>query len=79
MHGEELRDASLGIRDSIYKSLWYNLRFRGIHMNKYKSLRTSIIITLMRTNKEIVIKAGGVFNLSYETFTSVRLYFKVLV
>ncbi|CAO1417713.1 unnamed protein product [Diamesa hyperborea] len=69
--GEELREASLGIKESIYKSKWYNLRYNGIHYNKYKSFRSSIILTLTRANKEIVIKAGGIFSLSYETFTNI--------
>lgn len=71
MSGEELRAAALGVRESIYKSMWYNLRFRGIHLRKYKSLRTSIIITMIRANKEILMKAGGIYNLSYETFTKI--------
>lgn len=75
MRGEELRAASLEIRNSIYNSMWYNLRFHGTHMNKYRSFRSSIMITSVRANQEIVIKAGGIFDISYETFTKVRLLF----
>lgn len=75
MHGEELKAASLGVGDSIYRSMRYNLRFCGIHLNNYRALRTSIIITMIRANKKIVIKAGGIYHLSYETFNNVRLLF----
>lgn len=73
MCGEELTAATLGIKGSIYKSKWYNLRYNGIHYNKYKSFRSSIVLTITRANKEIVIKAGGIFSLSYETFAGVSL------
>ena len=72
MRGEELKASSLAITDSIYNSMWYHLRYHGIHMSKYKSFRASIMLTMVRANREIVIKAGGIFDLSYETFTKVR-------
>lgn len=60
---------SKSIADAAYESLWYNLS-----SNKKKII--SFII--LRSQKQLVITAGKITNLSLETFTSVRFRNNIL-
>ncbi|XP_018302605.1 odorant receptor 4-like [Mycetomoellerius zeteki] len=60
--GEYLNLKSKSIADAAYESLWYNLS-----SNKKKII--SFII--LRSQKQLVITAGKITNLSLETFTSI--------
>jgi len=52
------------IADAVYESLWYDLP---------SNQRKIITFVIMRSQKQLMITAGRVTNLSLETFTSVTI------
>ncbi|XP_018301281.1 odorant receptor 4-like [Mycetomoellerius zeteki] len=60
--GEYLNFKSKSIANAAYESLWYNL---------LSNQKKTIIFVIMRSQKQIMITAGRITNLSLETFTRI--------
>ncbi|XP_025163768.1 odorant receptor 22c-like isoform X1 [Harpegnathos saltator] len=60
--GEYLCIKSKSLGDAAYESLWYNMS--PSHVKK-------LLLIIMRSQKQLTITAGGITNLSLESFTSI--------
>lgn len=63
------------IKDMMYSGKWYNLTSS---QKGYKTIKAMILTNLTITNREISILAGGITELSMETFMSASYYINKL-
>ena len=67
------------MRDQIFESKWYILKNSKKNERQYHSIKLMLLTNLTAVNREVIILAGGVTNLTFETFMSVCIYIKMLI